>query len=341
MKANATPTAEIFATGIHLPEQSVTSSELMDEIKSEHFYGIPKTHLDSEMGIYERRVVPQGTKPSEIATLAAENAISSNSNVDPDRIGAVIFCGIERDNPEPATAHTIQSNLGLRANYVFDIANACYGFVDALHIAANYITTGIVEQALVVTGEVSSRIMYEAVSQLSKGVSQKELMLKIGALTVGDAAGAMVVGRGFGYERAGFRIFNNSVDSTHHTKCVYGVMPNGTIDGRMEMGKMVAANLRMQKNILGETLSKAGWDHFDWLLTHQIGSRYFDRLSILTNTPQEKMIKTYPTLGNITTATLPVSYHKLIKSGNVRSGDRVGGCFAGSGLVAGQFGYRV
>jgi hypothetical protein len=34
-----------------------------------------------------------------------------------------------------------------------------------------------------------------------------------------------------------------------------------------------------------------------------------------------------------------LSFQKLIDSGNLKTGDKVGGLFAGSGLVAGQFGY--
>jgi 3-oxoacyl-[acyl-carrier-protein] synthase-3 len=52
-----------------------------------------------------------------------------------------------------------------------------------------------------------------------------------------------------------------------------------------------------------------------------------------------KMIKTLDKLGNITSATFPVNFKKLGDEEKVTKGDRIGGCFAGSGLVVGQFGY--
>lgn len=341
MKQTAKAKAKILSTGIHLPNQRVLSYDIMETIRSEQQYGIPHNYLASEMGIVERRVAPANTKPSDLAIRAARDALESGNEVDPNKIGAVIFCGIERDQPEPATAHVIQNALGLNADFAFDVANACYGFVDGVQIASSYVKSGVVEQALVVTGEVSSKVLYEFSDQLEKGMDMQSAQKKLGALTLGDAAGAMVIGRSYGYDSPGFELFNNKVDSAHVEKCIYRVCDDGSMEGQMEMGKMVAINLKMQKSIISDTLERTGWEQFDWLLTHQIGQTYYDRLSSLSGVCKSKMVKTFDKLGNITTATLPVTFHKLIRNDRVVSGDRIGGLFAGSGLVAGQFGYRT
>jgi len=340
MKHTVKAKAKILAVGVDLPEEKVLSSHLLEDIRSETQYGIPHNYIENEMGIVERRVSPIGTKPSDLAIKAGKNALASCEEVDTDKIGAVIFCGIERDQPEPATAHVIQNALGLKANLVFDVANACYGFIDGIQIANSYITSGLVDQALVVTGEVNSKVMYESSRQLANGMTKSDALKKIGGLTVGDAAGAMIIGKSYGYDCPGFELFNNRVDSAHVEKCIYRVCEDGSMEGQMEMGKMVAVNLRMQESIIKDTLERTGWDQFDWLLTHQIGQTYYDRLSSLAGVGKNKMVKTFDKLGNITTATLPVAFHKLIENGRVKPGDRIGGLFAGSGLVAGQFGYQ-
>lgn len=107
-------------------------------------------------------------------------------------INTVVFCGIERGHPKPTTAHVIQHALGLKANYVFDISNACFGFLDGLRITSTYITSGLIKQALIVTGEVSSALLWEFTHQLKKGMSLEDTRLRIGALTVGDTGGAML-----------------------------------------------------------------------------------------------------------------------------------------------------
>ncbi|MFT6100068.1 MAG: 3-oxoacyl-[acyl-carrier-protein] synthase-3 [Arenicella sp.] len=339
MKANVLAKAQILSTGVYLPPQIVTSDYLLEEIDSERQYGIPLDYLSKEMGIIERRVSDHGTLPSELAIKAAQEAMGRCPDLNPDDIDAVIFCGIERDHPEPATAHVIQHALGLKANYVFDVSNACFGFLDGLRIASVYITAGLIKQALVVTGEVSSTLLWEFTRQLKRGMSAEDARLRIGALTVGDAGGAMLLGGSYGYDCSGFEVFNHQVDSAHVEKCVYKIKKDGSMEGQMEMAKLTAANLRMQRRMFAETLQQTGWSEFDWLLTHQIGNRYFEKLEKITGVSPDRMIKTFDKLGNITTATLPVGYDRLLNSAKVAKGSRIVGCFAGSGQTAGQFGY--
>lgn len=51
------------------------------------------------------------------------------------------------------------------------------------------------------------------------------------------------------------------------------------------------------------------------------------------------ILKTHPKLGVSITVTFLLGFQKLTDSGNLNASDKVGGLFAGSGLVAGQFGY--
>jgi|GEM_PF-1924456 len=62
-------------------------------------------------------------------------------------------------------------------------------------------------------------------------------------------------------------------------------------------------------------------------------------LMTITVVGADRMIRTYPLLGNITTATFAISYQQLLNRPEIQRGDRIGGCFSGSGLTAGQFCY--
>lgn len=331
--------AKIYSTGVHFPTQIVKSDDLFVEIKSEDQYDIPHSWMSEIMGIEERRVAPAGAKPSDLAIPAARQAISGMPGFDLQEIGLVIFCGIERDQSEPATAHTVQNALGLNASYAFDMSNACFGFIDAMHIATSYISCGIVRYALIVTGEVPTRVLRAAVDLLKKGVDLKTAKNIIGALSVGDAGGAAIIGPTEKDEKAGFELFNTVSYSSHVDKCIYKQAEDGSIEGQMIMGLIAGAIVRSHFGLIDDTLKKLGWDEFDWVLSHQIGQRPFDRLAKMNGVRARKMIKTLDKFGNITSATFPVNFHKLIDQGKVVRGDRVGGCFAGSGLVIGQFGY--
>lgn len=331
---------QMIGVGTYLPNQKVKSDDLMDEIGTEKKYGMPHDWMSKQMGIIERRMAPSSMNPSELAIRAAQDAFDSCPDFNLDLIDAVIFCGIERDKPEPATAHIIQNALGLKANHVFDVANACFGFVDGLKLASSLVESGIISHGLVVTGEVTTRLLRTVVDTLKKGVSVDEAKHQWGFLSVGDAGGAVIVGPSPDGQ-SGFMKFNQRSESRHVDLCHYKYEGDGSLNACMNMAQIVARGFQLNKKIFDQTLFDLGWDGVDWALAHQTGEATFKQTLSLHSINEHKAIKTYPSLGNITTATLPVSFKKLVDSGSLKTGDRIGGLFAGSGLVAGQFGYVV
>ena len=297
MDAMTRSKTKIMSVGTCLPSQTVSSISLLEEIKSERNYNIPHNWITDRVGIIERRVAAADAKPSDLAIPAAQEALDNCPDLDPDQINLVIFCGIERDQPEPATAHTIQHALGLNARHAFDISNACFGFMEAMEIASYYMKGGATSHALIVTGEVPTKVMRAAVDQLKPGIEKKKARDIIGALTVGDAGGAVVLGPSYGYTPHGFELFNSITDSAHTEKCMYKQLPSGEMIGRMEMGKIVKELLNLHGDLIGNTLTKLGWDEFDWMLTHQIGQKPFEKFSEMRGVGQHKMIKTFHKLG--------------------------------------------
>lgn len=330
--------SKIYSTGIYLPSETVKSDDLFAEINSESQYGIATNWMSDKMGIIERRVAPSDAKPSDLAIPAAQKAIDKADSIKPEDIDLVVFCGIERDQPEPATAHVIQDKLGLNARYAFDIANACFGFIDGMQMATTYISCGIVRYALVVTGEVPTKVMRAAVDVLKSGVDIKTARNIIGALSVGDAGGAVIIGPSED-NNSGFKLFNTISHSDFVEKCNYHQREDGTIDGQMKMGQLAGAFIKCHNKLIGNTLDQLGWESFDWLLSHQIGKKPFEKLADINRIKKNKMVKTLDTLGNITSATFPVNFDLLSQSNNIKHGDKIGGCFAGSGIVIGQLGY--
>lgn len=321
---------EILSASSFLPKQIIKSVDLFDEIKSEQQYDISRDWMSVKMGIKERRIAKKGTQPSMLAVPAARKAIEQSS-INTDDIGLVIFAGIERDYSEPATVHNIQNQLGLRAKYAFDVSNACFGFVDAIKIASNFINQGDVDYALICTGEVQSKVLHAAVDRLKKGLNIREARNIIGALSVGDAGGAVIIGKSEN-NKSGFDLFNYNSDSKHTEKCVYKIDENGLPDGVMHMAPITNAILKAHKGLIDDTYLKLKLDNFDWLLSHQMGLKPFKRFADITGVSMRKMIKTFDKLGNITSATFPVNFEKLVESGKVRKGEKISACFAGSGI---------
>ncbi|WP_198939398.1 3-oxoacyl-ACP synthase III family protein [Motiliproteus sp. MSK22-1] len=183
--------SQIVGIGGYVPSQRVTSQELLEEIGSERRFGIAHDWLDTVCGIEERRIAPVDSLPSDLALEAAKVALEDAGLVGRD-MDLIIFCGIEGDWSEPATAHRIQTELDSKA-ICLDVSNACHGFMNGLTIADLHIAAGAAEHVLVVTGEIPSRISFDVLQMLQENEDLDILKKKIGVLTVGDAGGAVVL----------------------------------------------------------------------------------------------------------------------------------------------------
>jgi len=331
-----TANMKILSSGMYLPENIVSSEDIFEEFHSETNYGIAKNWMSKTMGIKERRVSSSTELPSDLAVKAARNCVDK-AGLDKEEIDMVLYCGIERDQVEPATAHTVQRRLGLSARLAFDVTNACFGFIDGLRIADQFIYSGTIRYALICTGETSSRMTSNVIGRLKEGIESGKALKMLGFLSLGDAGGAVIVGPS--NDDSGFKAFETQSNSYHHKKCYYKYNDDGSLDAQMMMAQIVAKTYRMQENLISPTLDKIGWDHADFLLTHQVGKKSFDQVADAGVVDRDKMIKSFDKLGNITSATFPVNHYQLTQRKDVQRGDRIYCCYSGSGIVIGQFGY--
>ena len=162
----------IEAFGYHLPENVVTSLDLEKRIAPLYEkLGYEPGRLEALSGIKERRMWPVGTRPSDVAAVAGQNVLDK-IEFDKRKIGAVIHTGVCRDMMEPATAVFVHEKLGLDPHCaVFDISNACLGFVNGIFMAANMIELGQIESALIISGENSAPVYEDTIKKLTAGCS--------------------------------------------------------------------------------------------------------------------------------------------------------------------------
>ena len=332
--------SKIISVGTYLPPQKVTSDQLFSSFDSFHRYDVPENSMSEGMGIIERRMSEPDCKPSDLALPSAIQALDRATDIDKNEIDLVIFCGIERDRPEPATAHTIQKKLGLNAQMAFDLGNACFGFFDAMRVASNLIESGVYRYALITTGEIPTRLITSFVDQLRAGMDIDKAKKIMGYLSVGDAGGSVIIGPTEWGTTAGFKSFDTTTQSESSEMCYYEKGSDGQYDGQMLMGSIVAQTLKLQKRMLSRTFKQLNWDQADYCLTHQVGKQVYDRVTKWGISPAENMIKSYDFLGNITSATFPINYDQLVSDTDCKPGDRICGCYSGSGIVIGQFGYE-
>src|SRR4051794_9281214 len=103
-------------------------------------------------GIRERRI---GGTTAGLAVEAGRAALE-HAGAAPDSVDLVVLCTTTPDQQVPATAATVQHQLGLRCG-AFDVNAACSGFVYGLVTAHQFIAGGA-ERVLVIGSETLSRI---------------------------------------------------------------------------------------------------------------------------------------------------------------------------------------
>lgn len=111
-----------------LPPQHITTEELMTEFDAERRYGLSTRYLSTLVGVDELRYAQPDTQPSSLDIAAALDAIA-DARIDPSAIDHIVYCGIERDYIEPATAHIIQERIGASNAVCYDVTNTCHGFI--------------------------------------------------------------------------------------------------------------------------------------------------------------------------------------------------------------------
>src|SRR5215208_6591472 len=142
----------IKGVGSYLPSKILTNDALARLVDTSDAWIVERT------GIRERRIAAPGEATSDLA-LAAAKAALADAGMEADRIDLIILATATPDQTFPATAATVQAELGISGPPAFDLQAVCSGFIYALATADSMIKTGQASAALVIGAEVFSRIL--------------------------------------------------------------------------------------------------------------------------------------------------------------------------------------
>lgn len=331
--------SRIQGTGIYLPEERVSSRSLLDEIQAEARFGICNDWLQRVTGIREKRITPGGVLPSDMAVTAALEAMD-RAEITAREIDAIIYTGLTRDHLEPATAHAVQAKLRASRATVFDISNACHGFMNGVHVMDALIATGQVRNGLVVTGEQGSQLTRRAIENLKHVSTRAQFMSVAAALTLGDAGAAMILGPKTSPETGLVGLMLQS-QGQHANLCTVSEPAEQTLMSA-DMPAIIEETAKLMAKMFRECMySRLKWEihQLSKYLIHQVGSKTFQIYSRLTGVPTAIMPRTVDFLGNLVTASIPLSIHYCEKNRELRAGDKIYVSTTGSGISLSQAGF--
>src|SRR5215213_340439 len=103
----------IESLAVALPEEIWTSAHIEERLRPLYQrLKLPEGRLELMTGIRERRMWPEGTRPSD-ASAAAGRAVLAKSSLSAEHVQLFIHGAVSRDMLEPATASFAHRKIGL------------------------------------------------------------------------------------------------------------------------------------------------------------------------------------------------------------------------------------
>ena len=308
----------------------VVTSDWIDEQLAETYQrnGLRPGLLAGLAGIEERRWWDDDVSFTEAAAMAGRAAIEK-AGIDPSKIGILISTSVCKENLEPSVACAVHHQLGLSTSCLnFDIANACLGFINAMHLAATMLDAGTVEYALIVDGEGSRYTQQTTLERLRDPNSTAgDVFAEFASLTLGSGAAAMVMARKNRHGNVHRLIGGVARAGTEHNSLCIGNLDRMTTDTH----GLLVAGLDLAADAWDASKTDFDWtDGLDWYIFHQVSKVHTTMLCDRLAIDSSKVPLTFPKYGNVGPAAVPITLASV--QDQIEPGQRVLCMGIGSGL---------
>ncbi len=307
--------------GYELPPRILTSEDIEKRLAPVYErLKLTPGRLELMSGIKERRLWPPDTRPSQVATLAGK-AVLKKGDIAAQEVRCLIFTSVSRDMMEPATASFVHRNLGLSGDcLVFDLSNACLGFLDGMIMLANMIELGQVDNGLVVSGETAEELIESTMTSLLSDdtMSRKGIKPAFASLTIGSGAVALFMCRTTAKSESLPRLVHGAwCANTVHSHLCHG--------DRQRAGTLMATNSEelLHRGVETAALTwkifsaRPGWtaEAIDCFFCHQVGTAHARMLFDTLRLDHRKNFETLDFLGNVGSVSAPVTMAMAMEKG--------------------------
>ncbi len=312
----------VLGSGHAVPPRILTNAELEQMVDTSEEWIIERC------GIRQRHIAAPGSALSDLATQAAQQALSAAEVAAAD-IDMIIVATVTGDMKFPAMACLIQEKLQADNAAAFDVSAACSGFLYSLHLADSLMRTSGYRHILVIAAEM-----------LSSMVNWQD---RNTCVLFGDGAGAVVLGRSDGSN--GLLSTYVKSDGRHH-KLLFN--PGGsqhppsheTIDNQLATINMAGREVFRHAVVsmtdaLNAALEQAGLTSadIDLLIPHQANIRIIEGIGKRCKIPADKVYVNVDRYGNTSAASVPIALNEAWRGGRISSGDIVALVTFGAGLT--------
>ena len=325
MIGRANGAISITGIGAYAPEHVVTNDDLSKLMDTSDEWIVERT------GIHERRVAADDQALSDIALPAARAALAQ-AGLEAGTIDLLIVATITPDMAFPSAGAIIADELGATDAAAYDLSAGCTGFMYAVAQGYGMVAAGLARHALVVGGDVLSRIL----DWSDRGT----------AVLFGDGAGAVVLER---VSEGGFLGFELGADGSGGPQLYLpagGSRAPATAETVAEHKHYVQMNgrevfkfaTRILVTSAEKVLAECGKtiDDVDVYIPHQANVRIIDHAAEKLGIPKEKIVVNVERYGNTSSGSIPLALADAQAEGRLQEGALVLMTGMGAGLTWGS-----
>jgi 3-oxoacyl-[acyl-carrier-protein] synthase III len=317
--ASAGRPVSITGLGCKVPDRIVTNEELAKFVDTSDEWIVERT------GIHERRMADDADALSDVALPACVDALA-HAGLEGADIDLLIVATVTPDMAFPSTAAILADRLGATSAAAYDLSAGCTGFVYALAQGYGMVAGGLAKRALVVGGDLLSRIL--------DWDDRSTLVL------FGDGAGAVVLEA---VPDQGFVGFELGADGAGGQNLWLPGSGSRLFDASEKYVKMNGREVfkfatRILVQSAEELLAKCevSIDDVDLYIPHQANMRIIDHATRKLGVPSDRVVINVDRYGNTSSGSIPLALADAAADGRLRPGQLVLMTGMGAGLTWGS-----
>jgi 3-oxoacyl-[acyl-carrier-protein] synthase-3 len=315
----------ITGLGCYVPERVVTNDELSQMVDTSDEWIMERT------GIRERRVASPEEALSDLCLPSARDALEQ-AGVRPEELDLIIVATVTPDMLFPSTGAIIADELGAKDAAAYDLSAGCTGFMYALAQAHGMVSAGLSDRALVIGGDV-----------LSKIVNWHD---RSTCVLFGDGAGAVVIepvqDEGF----FGFELGADGSGGVHlHMPAGGSRLPASpeTVAAEQHFAFMNGREVfKFATRVLVSSAEKLleecdmSMDEVDVYVPHQANVRIIDHATKKLGVPEDRVVVNVDRFGNTSSGSIPLALADAVADGRLEGGKLLLMTGMGAGLTWGS-----
>lgn len=309
----------ITGLGAYAPDRVITNDDLSQLVDTSDEWIMERT------GIRERRIAADSQALSDISLPAARQALEQ-AGIEGADVDLLVVATVTPDMMFPSTSAILADQLGAKDAAAYDLSAGCTGFMYAIAQAYGMVAAGLSRRALVVGGDVLSRIL--------DWTDRSTVVL------FGDGAGAVVLEPA---DEAGFIAFELGADGAGGEHLWLPGSGSRRFDAPERFVKMngrevfkFATRVLVQSAEAVLEQSGTNLDDVDVYVPHQANVRIIDHATKKLGIPSERVVINVDRYGNTSSGSIPLALAEAQADGRLAAGSLVLMTGMGAGLTWGS-----